>query len=121
MGLKDLFRRGRPATYSTPAQGDRLILDQLREIGADLSRPRHVVQFLYFPSEAGARDAAETLAASGYDVDVRPPAEGIEQWAAVAETHAVVDEAWVDEMRPRLEAVAHANGGEYDGWEAATD
>jgi hypothetical protein len=121
MGLLDRLRRGRPATYATPAQGDRLILEQLRNMGADLSRPRHVIQFLYFPDEAGARGAAQTLTASGYEVDVRPPSEGIEQWAAVAETHVVVDEAWVDEMRERMDAVAQANGGDYDGWEAAAD
>jgi hypothetical protein len=80
-----------------------------------------VIQFLYFPDEVGARGAAETLKASGYEVDVRPPGEEFSEWGAVAETHAVVDEAWVEEMRPRLEAVAHANGGAYDGWEAAAD
>jgi hypothetical protein len=121
MGLKDLFRRGRRTTYSTPGESDRLILEQLREAGADLDRPRHVIQYLYFPDEAGARAAAETLAASGYDVDVRPPREGIEQWAAVAETHTLVNEEWLAGMRPRLEAIAEANGGEYDGWEAAAD
>jgi Regulator of ribonuclease activity B len=120
MGLKDLFRR-QPGGYSTPAEGDRLILEQLRGLGADLSRPRHAIQFLYFPDEAGARGAAETLAASGYEVEVRPPGEGIAQWAAVAETQAVVDEEWIGGMRPRMDAVAHANGGEYDGWEAAAD
>ncbi len=117
MGLKDLFRRGVPS----PVDGDRMILDQLRKLGADLSRPRHVMQFLYFPSEAGARSAAATLGASRYQVEVRPPGEGFEEWAAVAETHVVVDEAWVDEMRPQLAAIAHINGGTYDGWEAAAD
>jgi hypothetical protein len=121
MALKDLFRRGRRATSSTPADGDRLILEQLRELGADLNRPRHVVHYLYFPDEAGARGAAETLTASGYDADVRPPSDGIERWATIAETHTLVSEAWLSEMRPRLEAIAHANGGEYDGWEAAAD
>jgi len=121
MGLKDLFRRGRRRAYSTPAEGDRLILDQLRELGADLDRPRHVIQFLYFPDERSARGAAETLAVGGYDVEVRPPTGEIEQWAAIAETDTVVNESWLAEMRPRLEAIAEANGGEYDGWEAAAD
>ena len=126
MGLKDFFRRSPTrnstlARYSTPAEGDELILHHLRELGADLNRPRHVIQFLYFPDEVGARGAAKALQVSGYDVEVRPPEEEISEWRAVAETHAVVDEAWVEGMRPRLEAVAHANGGTYDGWEAAAD
>jgi hypothetical protein len=121
MGLRDLFRRRGPKPYSTPAEGDRLILEQLREHGGDLSRPRHGIQYLYFPTEVAARGAAETLRATGYDVDLRPPREGITQWAAIAEAHVVVDEAWLDEMRPRLEAIAAANDGEYDGWEAAAD
>ena len=62
---------------------------------------------------------AETPVASGYEVEIRPPGEGIEQWSAVAETQTVVDERWTDEMR--MEAIAHANGGDYDGWEAAAD
>jgi hypothetical protein len=121
MGFRDLFRRRSPKRYSTPAEGDRLILEQLRELGGDLSRPRHVLQYLYFPTEAAALGAAETLRATGYDVDVRAPGEGMAQWGAIAEAHVVVDEAWVGEMRPRLDAIAAANGGDYDGWEAAAD
>jgi hypothetical protein len=118
MGLKDLFPE---SGVPSPVDGDRMILDQLRELGADLSRPRHVMQFLYFPSDAAARRAAATLGAGGYQVEVRPPVEGFEEWVAVAETHVVVDAAWVDEMRPQLEAIALEGGGTYDGWEAAAD
>jgi regulator of ribonuclease activity B len=120
MGLRRFLRR-EPTPTLTPREGDRRILEELRNLGADLSRPRHVIQYLYFPDEEGARGAAATLAASGYEVRVNPPGDAVPDWNAIAETHVVVDERWVDEMRPRFEAVAAANGGEYDGWEAAGD
>jgi hypothetical protein len=120
MGLRDLFRRRR-GSDDVPSEGDSLVLDQLRAHGADLDRPRHVIQYLYFPSDEGARAAAEALRPMGYEVDVRPPSSGIDQWAVIAEMEVVLDESWVDETRRRLRAVAEANGGEYDGWEAAGD
>ncbi|MBD0330236.1 MAG: hypothetical protein ICV64_09050 [Thermoleophilia bacterium] len=51
---------------------------------------------------------------------MRAPREGVEHWGVVAEIHTVV-ERWLADMRPQLEAIAGANGGEYDGWEAAAD
>ena len=125
MGWRDfLGRRGRrPATYKTPAEGDSLILAQLRSLGADLSRPREVLQFLYFPSEDAATEAAEALRGYGYRVEVNAPDDDTRglanPWSVVATGEFVVDEQWVDAMRPQLQAIASLGGGAYDGWEAA--
>jgi hypothetical protein len=88
MGLGRLFRR-RPRSFSTPAEGDRMILDMLRLQGADLS------------------------------VRVEASAAGDGTWLALATGERVVDEATVDGVRARFDQVAGEHGGEYDGWEAA--
>ena len=126
MRFRDFFRRGRGdnlRTYATPAEGDQLILDHLREAGADLTQPREVLQYLYFPTEAAAHEAAEAVRAYGYDVEVRPSAtdDARNPWLTLATAELVVDEGWVAAMRPQLEAIASLGGGEYDGWEAAAE
>ena len=125
MRFRDFFRRGRGhlPTYDTPAEGDQLILGQLRTAGADLTQPREVLQYLYFPTEAAADEAADALRAYGYEVKVRPSATdaAANPWLALATAELVVDEAWVAAMRPQLEAIASAADGEYDGWEAAAE
>jgi regulator of ribonuclease activity B len=99
---------------------DRLSLKELRGRGADLTRPRHVLHFLYFADEATARNAAEAVASAGYEVSVSEPSERVPQWGVRAETTRIVNESTVHAFRPWFEQVAGQHGGEYDGWEAAT-
>jgi regulator of RNase E activity RraB len=126
VGFRDLFRR-KPdaASYTTPAEGDRLVIGELRRAGADLSRPREVLHYLYLPTEDAAKQARDTLRSEGYTAEVRPAADaetGVpNQWLALARIETVVDEAMIDRARERLELLAVEHGGEYDGWEAAAD
>ena len=121
MGFLDRFRQ--PTTYTTPAEGDQLIVQRLRRLGVDVSQPREVVHFVYFPTEEDAEAAASELREDGYTVEVQPSADAETSppnpWLALARKNAVVDEASVEVMRPRFEALAAARSGEYDGWEAA--
>lgn len=121
MGFLDRFRQ--PAEDVSPADGDQLIVQQLRLLGADLSRPREVLHFVYFPTKEDADSAAKELRGEGYEVEVQPSADADTQppnpWLALARKDAVVDEGTVSVMRPRFEALAAARSGEYDGWEAA--
>ncbi len=126
MRLRDLFRRKpEAASYTTPAEGDRLVIQQLTRAGADLSRPREVLQYLYLPTEDAAEHARETLDAEGYSVEVRPSADAEEgppnPWLVLARTETVVDEDMIDRARERFEQLAARHGGDYDGWEAAAD
>jgi hypothetical protein len=121
MGFLDRFRH--PAEDVSPADGDQLIVHQLRLLGADLSRPREVLHFVYFPTKEDAEDAAAELRGEGYAVEVQPSADADTNppnpWLALARKDTVVDEGAVIDMRPRFEALAAARSGEYDGWEAA--
>lgn len=125
MGFLDFLKRkaDEPAPPATRAERDRVVLRQLRKAGANLSRPREVVHFLYFPTQVAAEKAGIGLRGEGYAIDVRPAANAAENppnpWLMEARIHAIVDEATVEPMRSKFEDLAAAGSGEYDGWEAA--
>ncbi len=127
MGWRDLFkpkeRDEEQVSGETPESDDKRVLKQLRKARANLSRPREVVHFLYFPTQVAAERASQELRGEGYMIDVRPAANAAENppnpWLMEARNVAVVDESTVQPMRARFEAIAAAGGGEYDGWEAS--
>jgi regulator of ribonuclease activity B len=129
VGWRDLFKpkeRDEEHVSDETAEGDdKRVLKQLRKARANLSRPREVVHFLYFPTQVAAERASHELRGEGYMIDVRPAANAAENppnpWLMEARIFAVVDESTVQPMRSRFEAIAAAGGGEYDGWEAAAD
>jgi hypothetical protein len=113
VSLLDRFRQKRPPAPEL----DLLLVRRLRSVGADLTRPRPIAHFLDFPTEAGARAAAEEIEAGGYDVTVAAD-ESEGQWSVRAEATRVVDESTVAVYRPWFERIASAHAGEYDGWES---
>ena len=121
----DLDEGDEPVSGGPPEKGDKQVLKQLRRLGANLSRPREVVHFLYFPTQVAAEQASHQLRGEGYMIDVRPAANAADNppnpWLMEARNYAVVDESNVQAMRQKFEGLAGAGGGEYDGWEAAAD
>lgn len=118
MGFRDRFRQKPPPPGP---ELDRLNLAQLRGVGADLVRPRHVLHFLYFETEDDARRAVEAVEAAGYDATVVEPEGTATQWSVRAEATRVVDDTTVSAYRAQFEQIASTYGGEYDGWEAAAE
>lgn len=123
--LRSLFSfRPSPALepYDTGAEGD-LVLAQLRALGADLSKPRDVRHYLYFPEDARAQAAADELHELGYEVIVELTPGGAETaqnpWCVIASAERVADEQTVPAETSRMSDVASRLAGEYDGWEAA--
>jgi Regulator of ribonuclease activity B len=121
----DLDEGDEPVSGGPPEKGDKQVLKQLRRLGANLSRPREVVHFLYFPTQVAAEQASHQLRGEGYMIDVRPAANAADNppnpWLMEARNYAVVDESNVQAMRQKFEGLAEAGSGEYDGWEAAAD
>ena len=114
-----LLRRllGGAGSLGKPADGDAEVIAQLLAVGADLSRPRPVDFFLYFPTEAAARQAGDRVAGEAREVTVEPAASGPMWLVQVVETM-VVD---LDAMHARtgeFGSVSRELGGEYDGWGA---
>lgn len=107
--------------FDSAEEGDRLIVAQLRGMGADLSKPREVLHYLYVPSREAADAAGRDLELRGYAVDVRPAAgpTGPNPWLCLATIEDVVSVEWARAARESFTALASQHGGEYDGWEAA--
>jgi len=104
---------------STPQEADSLALRQLAGRGADLAQPRHVIHFVYFPTEEAARAAADAIAGASWTAAVEPPSETIAEWCVRADGHRTVGPETVAAFRSWFEGIAAEHGGEYDGWEAA--
>ena len=100
---------------------DLLVLDQLRKAGADLRQPRHVLHYLYFPTQERAERAGEEAGAASYEVEVRDPLpDHSNQWLLLCQRHGVVvDPATVSHSTDYFESLAQTHFGDYDGWEAS--
>ena len=100
---------------------DLAVMGQLMKQGADLSKPRHALYYLYFTSkdvaEAGSADAQH----AGYACEVREPLPQYPgQWSLVCQrADAILDPPGVIAADDLFQGIADRHGAEYDGWEAA--
>jgi len=117
VGFIDRMLRGKPP--SDPAEVDRIVLRQLRSLGADLSLQRHVRHFLYFQVQSNAQRAVEEIERADYTTTITPPSEEVPVWTVVAEGFRVIGPDTVAGFRAWFEQVASECHGEYDGWEPA--
>ena len=102
---------------------DLLVLSQLRQAGANLAAPRHVLYYLYFNDRAKAESAASAATASAFAARIREPIpEDPENWGVVCERKSyVLSMDIVRDNTDYFEALAAQFGGVYDGWEASAD
>jgi Regulator of ribonuclease activity B len=103
----------------TRADADRIALKQLEKLGADLTKPRHVIHFVYFEGEGAARRAAAVIEQAGYSTQLVAPDDRYKEWRVHADSTRVMSETTVDGFRSWFEHIASVHDGEYDGWEAA--
>jgi hypothetical protein len=103
-----------------PAELDELVLKQLRKIGCDLTRPRHVRHYLSFEGEDETRRAEAALEEAGFTATVTAPTDEAPAWIVMAEAYRVVSARSVVESRTWFENLAAESHGSYDGWEPAT-
>jgi Regulator of ribonuclease activity B len=129
MGLRDfltaLLGRSRSASrLEVVGEGegthdpDQQVLSQLRAAGADLGKPTHALFYIYASTQEGANRIATAVADSQLQAEVRPSAVG-GGWLCLAQGQLVPTLEVVKRYRSQFEALAAAEGGEYDGWEAA--
>jgi len=129
MGLFSMFKRRRddePIDLDTrsPTLGikyrDLLLMNEIAKRATDLSQPRHVIFYLYAPSEEIGRLIAAEARTHGFAAEVREPLpEHPGSWAVACETHAVLTPEFVRESVDLFEALAERHHADYDGWEAA--
>lgn len=97
------------------------LLGQMMKNGADLSRPRHVVYYLYLPSREAAETAAAEPRREGFACNVREPLPAHPgQWALICErSDAVLSLDYVRDVDNLFQGIADRLNGEFDGWEAS--
>ena len=100
---------------------DLVLLGQLVAQGADLTKPRHALYFLYFASGDVAEAAAQEGRTAGYACAVRDPLpEYPGQWSVVCErSDAILSPDGVIAADNLFQEIADRLEGEFDGWEAA--
>ena len=97
------------------ADPDREALDRLEKSQSNLSKVHQIDFYLYFRSEASAKDAARQLEAQGFEVKVRRTGRKAE-WLCFANQSMVPDYRQLVDMRQKFETLARSLAGEYDGW-----
>jgi len=104
-----------PLSEAAQVEADRAVLAQLQQTGADLTKPTHIIHYLYFASQDAAVAArAHVPAPLVATVD---DAEG--EWELAVAHDDVPSLANIAKVRQQLMAIAAAHRGAYDGWEAA--
>jgi regulator of RNase E activity RraB len=108
---------------NNPHEGDRKVLAEMVKRNADLTRRRHTVFYLYFPTAESAWAASEHLAQMDYDTrTAERSASGSKLcWPVIAEKVCIVNAETMADERKALNAVAEKFAGDFDGWEAALD
>jgi hypothetical protein len=99
-------------------EADRQTLQALKNAGANLTKPTHVLFYLYFETQELADKAAASGRTSELEATVRPAASG-GGWLVLLEGTMVPSESAMHATSARLLGLATSLGGEYDGWEAA--
>jgi hypothetical protein len=108
----------RAESGATPLDANSRVLEKLAAVGADVGAPTEVNVYLYFPSEDAAARAAEEVRGIGFPEVSVSPSLG-ESWACIGSCIMAPELNAIRDLAARLEEVARAHGGEYDGWEAA--
>jgi hypothetical protein len=97
---------------------DKEVLDQLRSVGSDLSKPHRIEFYLYLPTQADADAAASVLRAMGYSVTIQEGVNSI-NWLCLAARTMMPTTQELGDARVVFKRVALQYGGVYDGWNAA--
>jgi len=102
----------------TTGDPDEEVISHLRAAGADLSKSAHTLFYIYVATEGGAKRVAGAVGDTGLRAEVRPAALG-GGWLCLLQGQLVPSLDALKKYRSRFERLAIAEGGEYDGWEAA--
>lgn len=104
------------AQTSIMEQQDARVIELLRNAGTNLSKPHDIDFFLTFHREADASTAAVELKAAEYNIERIARSPDGKQWEVHAKRKMVPELAAMQASTRRLQALAAAHNGEYDGW-----
>lgn len=104
--------------------GDDQLLQMLRQLSIDLSKPREVNFYFIFPSEPNAAKAAELLCSFKFEPEVyKIPLPWWKRffakpdWCITFTKQFEISEANMKRLTSEFQKIAEACNGSYDGWE----
>jgi regulator of RNase E activity RraB len=95
---------------------DTAAIQELEKAGSRTDAVHEIRHYLYFPKEDSAKTAAQHLAKLGLEATIK---RRDDQWAVIGRHKMIPSTDNIESFRNKLEKLAEASGGEYDGWEAA--
>jgi len=104
-----------------PDEGDRLLLQHMVDNGADLTKERHIIHYLYFPDSETRELAVQLLQKANYQTRYGADYGETQLKSLIAERHGLINTEVVNKEREFINEIAEANDGEYNGWEASLD
>ena len=110
-----------PSEPVPPEDPDDVISRALTESGVDLAREQGLDFFLYFPGEREARKALRDAHRAGYDGELHDPPSEQSEWMMLLRRRMVATREAIKAERARLETLAAAHHGEFEGWDATSD
>jgi hypothetical protein len=100
-----------------PVLTDKQALDQLAKSGSDLTKVHRVDFFMHFPTQKAAEKAQMQLIALAFETNIEPgKTDGV--WAIQASKSMYPVESDLAGLRDKLDVIATAGRGSYDGWKA---
>jgi hypothetical protein len=102
-----------PALAAQPSEEDTDAIEALRSEGVDLSEPQEVEFLFSFRTAQPARQVGKTLAAEGFRSTLESGGKDV---LLLARKRVRLDPQEIGALRARFEALAGANGGQYEGW-----
>ena len=96
-------------------EGDRLVIEALKEHGSDLSKPHTIDFFFDFPAKEPAEQLCAELATEGYAPHLEAVDEG-DRYTCRAVKKMVPELEAMQSLTRRFNALARKYGGTYDGW-----
>jgi len=111
------------AEAGTDADADRAVIDQLKTVGSDLSKPHAIDFYLYLPNREAAERAGARVRQLELAVEVEPAVkveatDSADEWLVHAKKTMLVKESELGRIGKQLTEIAVAEGGKYDGWGA---
>lgn len=99
------------------------ILEQLEQLGSDVTRKHEVSFWLYFPSEQTARQAARRAETNGLKSEISQPlkASTDSKWLCLLYCPHVPDQSLLDGIVQYCRQLATEFKGIFDGWETSLE
>jgi hypothetical protein len=94
---------------SDPHEGDQKVLAQMLGYGADLTRERHVVHYLYFPNNVARATAQDKLDQEGYETRHGIDSRSVLLKSLIAERTGIVNDEVVNKERELLTNITEAD------------